>query len=428
MEHVTSYEEAVAFLFGQLPMYQRSGKTAFKKTLDNIITLCDCLGNPQDRLPCIHIAGTNGKGSVCHLVAAGLQANGYRVGVYTSPHYRDYRERIKINGDLIPEEDVIDFVRTIQDLASEVQPSFFEITVAMAFYYFDKKRVDIAIIETGLGGRLDSTNIITPLLSVITNISMDHMDMLGDTLPKIAAEKAGIIKPGIPVIIGETQDEDVQAVFAAKAEEGKSILFYADQTIALLPSDNIKVDASVDDQSFLTGIDLDPSHPYQQRNLKTAIAVLYHIKDHYPMHAVMITDGLNRVHELTYYLGRWMRLGDRPTIIADSAHNEAGITSVTKQVSDLSYDRLHIVYGTVADKDLSTILPLMPTEATYYYCKADIPRGLDAHRLAAQGSEYDLIGEAYTSVSAAYTAAIDAAQADDLVLVLGSIFVIAEIL
>jgi len=425
-----TYEEVTKYLFSQLPMYQRDGSVAFKKTSDNIVNLCNYLGNPQDNFKSVHIAGTNGKGSVSHMVAAGIQANGNKVGLYTSPHYKDYRERIKINGQLMSEFYVIDFVTRHKAYFEKLQPSFFEITVAMAFDYFAKEKVDVAVIEVGLGGRLDSTNIIKPLLSVITNISMDHQSMLGNTLPEIAAEKAGIIKDDIPVIIGEYQEE-VASVFKEKANLHHSKITFADQEIDFTPlsetTDQICLTVHQDDEPWIPRLCTDLKNSYQIKNLKTALYALYQLKEVLNLEDSKIVEGIENMRHLTYFLGRWMKLNDHPRVIADSAHNEAGVQYLLQQIETIPYQKLRIVWGTVNDKDFTKILAMLPKGATYYFAKADIPRGLDTSILVKESEKLGLNGLEYVSVASAYRVALAEAHPDDLIIIAGSIFVVAEI-
>jgi dihydrofolate synthase/folylpolyglutamate synthase len=389
-------------------MFQRVGAAAYRADLGNITALCNILGNPQTSLKCIHVAGTNGKGSVTHIIASILQQHGYKVGVFVSPHYKDYRERIKINGKLINKPFVTKFVSTNIKKFSQVNASFFEITTAMAFEYFKHKKVDFAVIETGMGGRLDSTNIITPLLSVITNISMDHQQFLGDTLPKIAGEKAGIIKPGVPVVIGETQKE-TKPVFIAKAQSTNSSIVFADKlkTTATYTSD-------------LQG-------SYQQKNIPTALAAIKALQQQgIAISNIAIKQGLKNVAKNTAFIGRWMVLNKKPLVVFDSAHNEGGIKELVKQLP--ANRNIHVVFGTVADKDISKVLSLLPKRAQYYFCKANIPRGLNAVELQQQAAHYKLTGKTYPSVKAAYKSALKAAGKNDMVLVSGSVFVVAEVL
>jgi dihydrofolate synthase/folylpolyglutamate synthase len=433
-----TYQQAITHLFTQLPMYQRAGAAAMKKDLTNIRVLLDALGNPHEKLRCIHVAGTNGKGTTCHLLAAALQAHGYQVGMYTSPHYQDFRERIKINAAFIPEEEVVRFVEWLQAADLDIEPSFFEITVAMAFDYFARQQPDWCIIEVGLGGRLDSTNIITPVLSVITNIGYDHMQFLGETLPEIAFEKGGIIKPGIPVIIGESQEETLP-VFRDLARSGRSQLIIADQAyeinlVGMQGMDNLKyfsIGLPGSEAGLIIGTDLDG--PHLSKNLLTAYAALLILhNDDFRPNGKSIQHGWKQVAKATYYVGRWQVLQSRkPLCIADSAHNTEGLVPVIERLKD--YGRpLHIVIGVVNDKDLSKALPLFPKDAVYYFVKADIPRGLPAVELQTAAADFGLKGEVYASVSAGYTAAKAAARthetADGVVFVGGSIFTVAEVL
>ncbi len=405
-----AYRETLKYLLEQLPMFQRVGAAAYRNDLTNIIQLCDLLDNPQKDLKCIHVAGTNGKGSVTHIIASILQEQGYKVGVFVSPHYKDYRERIKINGKFISKKFVTAFVEKNQKQFKKIDASFFEITTAMAFEYFKKERVDFAVIETGMGGRLDSTNIITPLLSVITNISYDHQQFLGNTLQKIAGEKAGIIKKNIPVVIGETQKE-TKPVFVAKAKAMKSEMFFADKETA---PHNFKTD--------LKGI-------YQQKNIPTALMAVDILKKNGVKISVQaIIKGLKHVAKNTSFIGRWMIIGEKPLIIFDSAHNEGGIRELKSEIRNQKFETLHFVFGTVADKDISKVLSLLPKQAKYYFCKADIPRGLNADELKQQANKFKLKGEVYSSVKQAFKAAKRNASKKDLVLVAGSVFVVAELI
>lgn len=425
-----TYEETLAYMYSQLPMYQRQGASAFKKDLTNILALTKYLKEPQDAYKTIHIAGTNGKGTVAHIIAAGLQANGLKVGLYTSPHYIDFRERIKINGQLMEKTAVVGFVERHQSVFEVVQPSFFEMTVAMAFDYFRTEQVDVAVIETGLGGRLDSTNIITPILSVITNISYDHQAMLGDTLPLIAAEKAGIIKENVPVIIGEYQGE-VMPVFVQKAAAMHTSVTYADFHLKVLSTTNgmnETLQCTVDGTKWLQQVTTTLTSGYQLRNLKTGLYALYHLQSHFSLDALKIAAGIAELSTLTYYIGRWQRLGTHPLVIADSAHNEAGVSNALDELEKTDYLNLHIVLGMVNDKDISKVLSLLPNDARYHFCKADIPRGLPAEVLAAKAVDYHLRGHTYDSVPEAYHGAMTHAGAEDLILVLGSVFVVAEVL
>lgn len=419
------YRATIDGLFARLPMYQRVGATAFKKDLTNIRALCDALDHPHDRFRSIHVAGTNGKGSVTHIIAAGLMAGGYRTGCYTSPHYVDFRERIKIDGHLITEAEVVDFVDRIDDHLDRIEPSFFEITVAMAFDHFARHAVDCAVVEVGLGGRLDSTNIICPDLSVITNIGWDHMDMLGDTLPEIAAEKAGIIKPGVPILVGEHQPE-VHDVFVHTARERGARLSLARDVIDFTEFSDEGTGSrfTVDGQDLRT----DLSGTYQAKNLQTAIAALRLVHDAWPVSDHQLADGLRSVRSSTHFLGRWMVLDRDPVTIADSAHNINGLQLAIDQFTEIASARRHIVLGVVRDKDLDALLPLLPTEAAYHLARPDVPRGLDAHELADALERHGLVHTVYSSVGDALRAARSAAGRAGTVLVTGSIFVVGEAL
>jgi len=389
-------------------MYQRQGKTAFKKDLTNTLALSNHLHNPHLQFKSIHVAGTNGKGSTSHMIASILQEAGYKVGLYTSPHLKDFRERIKVNGKPIAKTSVINFIKKNQVFLEKQQLSFFEMTVGMAFDHFAKKQVDIAVVEVGLGGRLDSTNIILPDVTVITNIGFDHVQMLGETLPEIAYEKAGIIKEGIPVVISEKQKE-VHDIFLKVAREKKAPISYAE--------DEIKKIYKTD----LLG-------NYQQKNIKAAVKTIKNLKNRgYKLSENNIKTGLLNVVKNTGLLGRWQVIQDNPKIICDSAHNKEGLTYVLGQLTDLPYKILHIVLGTVNDKDLDTILPLFPKNAIYYFCKPDIPRGLDAKILQDKALNFDLKGSTYNSVIEALNIAKNTANKDDLIFVGGSTFVVAEV-
>ena len=409
-----TYAATLDYLFTRLPMYQRTGGAAMKKDLTNIRLLLDELGHPERQFRCVHVGGTNGKGTVSHLVAAALQAHGHRTGLYTSPHYKDFRERIKIDGTFIGEAEVVRFVEELTPAIERIEPSFFELTVAMAFDHFARAGVDWAVVEVGLGGRLDSTNVIDPELAVITNIGYDHMQFLGDTLPLIAGEKAGIIKPGRPVVIGETQDETT-AVFRATAEGVGAPIVFADRQ----PGRN-----------YLT----DLRGPFAAKNLQTAHVALEVLSRYaeVSLDQARIAYAFNHVSELTYYIGRWQVLEDGdPLVLADSAHNGEGLRPVLQRLNELTEQRggkLHLVLGVVNDKDLGKALPLFPAAASYYFVKADIPRGLPAEALRSASAAYGLRGMAYSSVKAGFAAARAAAAPNDVVFVGGSIFTVAEVL
>ena len=405
-----NYQETINWMFNQLPMYQIQGASAYKKDLTNVHLLTNHLNNPQKNLKCIHVAGTNGKGSTSHMLASIFQEAGYKVGLYTSPHLKDFRERIKINGIEIAEDFVCDFINTNKLFFESNDLSFFEMTVGLAFEYFAKEKVDIAIIEVGMGGRLDATNSIVPLVSVITNIALDHTQFLGNTLEAIAFEKAGIIKPGIPVVIGEYTNE-TKPVFLAKAKETHSeIYFSADLVSTNFPSDLIG--------------------DYQIHNKKTVVQTITTLNDknEFKISEATIKAGLLNVVKNTGLKGRWQQLGEFPKIICDTAHNKNGLEIVMKQIQKEKFDTLHIVLGLVNDKDLNEILPLFPKEAHYYFCKPNIPRGLDAKLLKEKADEYGLNGKIFDSVSEAYTNAIQIALKSDFIYIGGSTFVVAEIL
>lgn len=403
-----NYPETLDYLFGQLPMYQRIGNAAYKANLDNTYRLSEILNHPEKQFKSVHIAGTNGKGSTSHMLAAVLQEAGYKVGLYTSPHLKDFRERIKINGVMISENEVIDFVKEYKNQFEKIQLSFFEWTVGLAFYYFANQKVDIAIIETGLGGRLDSTNIVTPELAVITNISMDHTQFLGDTLAKIAVEKAGIIKSTIPVIIGETQPE-IKYVFIEKANQLNATIQFADKL-------SLK-----EYESDLKGV-------YQQQNKKTVLATIQVLqKLGWNIAESHIINGLQNVVNNTGLMGRWQVLNKQPLTVCDTGHNEAGIKLILAQINQQSFEKLHFVLGVVNDKDITNILQLLPKNATYYFCQAKIPRALDVNILAEKATAVGLSGTTFLSVAAAYKAAQKNATAQDMIFIGGSTFVVAEV-
>ena len=400
-----TYQETVQWMFSQLPMYQRQGKTAFKKDLTNIIAFAEELGHPERKFKSIHVGGTNGKGSTSHMIASILQEAGYKVGLYTSPHLKSFTERIRINGNEIPEDYVVSFIENHKTFLEKQGLSFFEMTVGLAFDYFASEQVDIAVIEVGLGGRLDSTNIISPEVSVITNIGWDHMDMLGDTLPKIAFEKAGIIKPNVPVVIGERQDE-VEGVFLEKANECNSEISFAS-------------DSELEYQTDLLG-------EYQQKNAKTAAKAISKLEG-FDITEEHITIGLQKVVANTNLKGRWQILNGEPKVICDTAHNKEGLEIVMNQLKQESFDKLHIVLGVVSDKNLDSILPFFPTEATYYFCKPDVPRGLPSVTLQEKAKQLNLKGDVFTSVNEACNASLKNASKKDVIYIGGSTFVVAEV-
>lgn len=427
-----NYKQTLDYLYGKLPMFTRVGAVAFKKDLHNTIAMCEKLGNPQHKFKTIHVGGTNGKGSTSHMLAAILQQAGYKTGLYTSPHLKDFRERIRINGEMITEDFVTDFVAEQQDTMEEISPSFFEVTVAMAFSYFAKERVDIAIIEVGLGGRLDSTNIITPELSVITNISLDHTNILGTTLPEIAKEKAGIIKPGIPVVIGE-QQEETKALFIQKAVESNSRITFADQELHITnlvkKEKYLNADVFSGNAPLYQHLELDLNGSYQRKNILTVIQSIQILKEKgYQIADEALYAALKDVKGLTGLQGRWQTLGENPLIICDTGHNIGGITEVVQNINDTPHDQLHVVIGMVKDKDISGVLKLLPKDSHYYFCKPELERALPAAELAEEAKQYELIGDVFPTVQLAFQAAKDNADSNDMIFVGGSTFVVAEVL
>lgn len=428
-----TYAETLAFLYQQLPMYHRIGAAAYKADLKNTIELLKALGNPELHFPSIHVAGTNGKGSVSHLMASVLQEAGYKTGLYTSPHLKDFRERIRINGEMIPEAAVVQFVGDNRNLFLKVQPSFFEMTVALAFQYFSRNAVDIAVIETGMGGRLDSTNVITPLLSVITNIGLDHTQFLGTDLPSIAREKAGIIKPGVPVVIGETTSETLP-VFKEFAAELASTLHLVEHETWISPFTSIPgkeplvaFDVSTSNGFEMARLSCPLTGWYQRHNFRTSLLALTLLPGAYHIEAEHILRGFRNVKQNTGFKGRWEILQQQPLVIADTAHNAEGLQEAINQWLSIPASSRHMVLGFVEDKSLEKILPLFPKQATYYFCKPNVPRGLDADRLQAAAMAYQLKGKFYPSVSEAYSAALSSCETSDSIYIGGSIFVVAEV-
>jgi dihydrofolate synthase/folylpolyglutamate synthase len=425
------YIQTIDYLFSRLPMYSKIGAAAYKADLVNIQTLCKQQDNPENKFKSIHVAGTNGKGSTSHMLAAILQEAGYKTGLYTSPHIHDFRERIRIDGQKIPENDVVSFTNSIRSSIEAIEPSFFEITVAMAFDWFAKKEIDIAVIETGLGGRLDSTNIIVPELSVITNVSFDHMDILGDSLEKIAIEKAGIIKPGVPVVIGE-EENDTKHIFIRIAGERKSPIYFASRKrfagdwktegqllfVQLTDvHDNTKKNYTLD----LSGI-------YQLRNIVTvaeSVSILnqkgYNISD------AAMQRGLKQVKSLTGLHGRWDILHENPLVVLDVAHNEEGIKALANQIENTSHEELHIILGMVKDKEVDKVLRHLPRHARYYFTRAQIPRALDESILLTVAETIGLKGRKFDNIKIALEAAVLDANAKDLILICGSVFLAAEV-
>ncbi len=426
-----TYQETINYLFTRLPMFSRIGAAAIKKDLHNTIALCEALDNPYNHFKSIHIAGTNGKGSVSHMLAAILQTAGYKTGLYTSPHLHDFRERIKVNGQMIAEDYVVDFTKRIQPLVDEIEPSFFEITVAMAFEYFALEKVDIAVIEVGLGGRLDSTNIITPELSVITNIGWDHMNLLGDTLEKIAFEKAGIIKQTIPVVVGETLHE-TKPVFEQKAKAMQAPLHFAYNEFKVTAKKTIdhKLVVDVEEQETKSNFQytLDLPGIYQTKNILTVLSAVrqlqeqgWNISEEHIQTSLATSKQINGLH------GRWEVIHEHPTVVMDVGHNEDGVKQIAAQLSESSYNKLHIVIGMVKDKEIEKVLALLPTEATYYFTKAHIPRALTEADLQTKASAFKLEGETFEDVNSAISTALQHAAKDDLILVCGSVFLVGEV-
>lgn len=425
-----NYQETLDYLFNALPMFQRVGASAFKKDLSNTLALCAHLGNPERKFKSIHVAGTNGKGSTSHTLAAILQSAGFKTGLYTSPHLKSFTERVRVNGQEITELAVVDFVEANKAFLDELKPSFFEMTVALAFWYFAKEEVDIAIIEVGMGGRLDSTNVITPELSVITNIGWDHMQFLGNTLPLIAGEKAGIIKPNIPVVVSQTQEETT-SVFIQKAQENEAPIIFADQKfrlekVAATEPGLAKYTVSKDGETY--SLDYGLMGDYQIFNLPGILESVNQLRSKgWKISNEALEKGLKEVTQLTGLKGRWQILGEKPTVIADTGHNEPGIRAILSQLKSYSFDRLWMVLGMVQDKDISKILALLPKDARYVFCQADLPRAMPAELLAEKAAEYGLKGEVISEVNQALQFARKNAGPNDLIFVGGSTFVVAEI-
>ncbi|HEX3025543.1 MAG TPA: folylpolyglutamate synthase/dihydrofolate synthase family protein [Chitinophagaceae bacterium] len=426
-----NYTETLDYLFHKLPMFSRIGDAAIKKDITNTIRLCEALGNPQHKFKSIHIAGTNGKGSTSHMLAAILQTAGYKTGLYTSPHLKDFRERIKVDGIMCDEQFVVDFTKQIMPLIDEIEPSFFEITVAMAFEYFVQHKVDVAVIEVGLGGRLDSTNIITPELSIITNIGWDHMNMLGDSLEKIAFEKAGIIKQNIPVVIGESIAE-TKPVFEQKAKELSAAIIFAQEKnyVADWKYENHLLNVSVahNHNNERENYCLDLPGIYQTKNLLTVLeaAQQLHLQG-WQINTPIIQKALLHVKKLTGLHGRWEVVKQHPTIVLDVAHNVDGMKQIAEQIKHSDYNHLHIVIGMVKDKEVEKVLELLPHHATYYFTKAQIPRALVAEGLRQKAEAFGLKGEAYSTVDIALRSALTNADKKDMILVCGSVFVVGEV-
>ena len=427
-----NYQQTLDYLFAQLPVFQRDGASAYKPTIANTIALCNALGNPEKKFKSVHVAGTNGKGSTSHQLAAIFQAAGYKTGLYTSPHLKDFRERIKVNGQEIPEQNVIDFTEKHQTLFEKIKPSFFEMTVAMAFDYFANEKVEIAIVEVGMGGRLDSTNIIQPELCLITNISFDHQAYLGNSLEEIAREKAGIIKKETPVVIASTQPA-IQSVFEGVAKSQQAPIYFADQQYHLKRNENSNQQllslSYADKNGIEKNIYSDLTGNYQLKNITGVLCAIDLLKSKFDLlndeHTIA---ALAKVKKSTGLKGRWELLSENPQCIADTGHNEDGIQQILTQLNFCKYQKLHWVIGMVNDKDINAVLSLLPKDATYYFCKPNIPRGLSTATLQQSAQKFNLNGNCYESVTLALSAAQKNAAINDLILIAGSTFIVAEII
>jgi dihydrofolate synthase/folylpolyglutamate synthase len=426
-----NYKETLDFLFRSLPMFSRVGESAYKKDLTNTLRLCEFIGNPQQNIKTIHVAGTNGKGSTSHMLAAILQTAGYKTGLYTSPHLKDFRERIKVNGEMCSESFVIEFTKRIQTMIQEIQPSFFEITVAMAFEYFEQQKVDIAIIEVGLGGRLDSTNIIMPELSIITNIGWDHMNLLGNTLEQIAFEKAGIIKESIPIVIGEFTTI-TKPIFEKRANELHAKIHWANEDRWIsdfnISAHHIEISVAEKRTDERINYQLDLPGIYQTKNLLTvlsAVEILHQKK--WNISLPDIQKALSNTKKINGLHGRWEVLKEKPLLVLDVAHNEDGITQIVRQLELVGAQEVHIVIGMVKDKEIDKVLDLLPKKAHYYFTKAPIPRALDEKILMQEANKKSLFGSCYPIINEAVQSALHHAKENDLVLVCGSVFVVGEV-
>ncbi|MEY3678043.1 MAG: hypothetical protein RI924_184 [Bacteroidota bacterium] len=427
----SSYRDTLDYLYAQLPMFTRIGAVAYKKDLNNITALCEALGNPEKKFTSIHVGGTNGKGSTSHMLAAILQTAGYKTGLHTSPHLKDFRERIRINGNMVSEQSVIDFVNRNETLFKKIEPSFFEASVALAFEAFAEAEVDIAVIEVGLGGRLDSTNIISPLLSIITNIGFDHMNILGNTLSEIAGEKAGIIKVNTPVIIGESLPE-TQVIFEKKASEVQAPISFAqnDWTIIPLGKNNfMEMEAIERSSGKKMHLQLDLTGSYQLKNLPAVLVAVDELrKKGFSISDTHIKTALKQVKTLTGLQGRWQTLQTKPLVICDTGHNEDGIREVLQNISETPHQNLHLVWGMVQDKEIGKVLGMLPKSATYYFCQPAIPRAKAANELRSEATIFGLKGNVYPTVVQAYQTALNKAAAGDLIFIGGSTFVVAEVI
>jgi dihydrofolate synthase/folylpolyglutamate synthase len=428
-----NYEETLAYLLSRLPVFQKVGAAAYTGSLDNTLVLDSSLGHPHKNFSSIHIAGTNGKGSVAHMLAAILQKAGSRTGLYTSPHLKDFRERIRVNGQCIEKEAVVEFTARCKELMERIQPSFFEITVAMAFEYFSAMKVDMAVVETGMGGRLDSTNILTPRVSVITNIGLDHTRFLGETIREIAAEKAGIIKNDVPVVIGQTQP-GIEDVFTRAAGERNAPLVFADQVftaehVRTIPEGQLVMDIFKQKKLQFSDLSCDLPGLYQQKNIPAVLAALVELdKQGINIPDKVIRSGISEVRKITGLRGRWEIIGHDPLIVCDTAHNEDGLAVVTDQVKKTPHEKLHVIFGMVNDKDPDGVLKHLPADAEYYFTQAGIPRAMDRYTLADIAANAGLKGKVHDTPVAALQAARNNAAGQDMILVTGSTFVVAEVL
>jgi len=434
MAKIKNYKQALDYIYSKLPIFQSQGPKALKYNLDNIINLCAAIGNPQNKFKSIHIAGTNGKGTTSHIIASVFQEAGYKTGLYTSPHYKDFRERVKINGKLIKKSFLTNFISENIEIIEKLKPSYFELSVALAFSYFAKKKVDIAIIEVGLGGRLDSTNIITPLLSLITNISYDHTQTLGNTLTEIAKEKAGIIKKNIPVVIGEKQEECISS-YQKLARKKMAPLYYSDDILIVKEKKrNLKcTKLSIFSNSLkIKQLKTDIVGPFSKTNIKYALSALdifiRNYNKEWEIKPENITKGIRHVKKNTKYIGRWHLVSKSPDIIADGAHNIGALKETIKYISNSNYTNLHIVIGIVADKSWNKVFKILPKDAKYYFTKANIPRAMNESELQKLGKKYKLLGKKYKNVFEAKSDAIKSANNSDLILIIGSIYLVGEIL
>ena len=426
-----TYQQTLDYLVTKLPLFSKIGAAAYKKDIINTVLLCEASGNPQNKIKTIHVAGTNGKGSVSHMLATIFQQSGYKTGLYTSPHLKDFRERIKVNGEMIKKDFIVSFVEKMKDITEEISPSFFELTVVMALQYFAEQKVDIAIIETGLGGRLDSTNVITPELSIITNIGYDHMNILGDTLEKIAFEKAGIIKPNVPVVIGESLPQ-TKNIFLEKAKHCIAEIVFAEDkfniTNSILKNNELEVEVSETNLEEKEKYILDLNGIYQQKNLLTVLTAVDELNKHgFNLEDANIKSALSSVKQTTGLHGRWDVIYQEPMIALDVAHNEDGIKQLLHQIFLCSYKNIHVVFGIVKDKDADKILSLLPKNARYYFTKAQIQRALPENELAEKAKKYNLHGEKYKEVNEALKSALSKACKEDLIVVCGSVFLVGEV-